>query len=422
MATVIATINVNFTSNYVGCHRLFWRRGAVGPYNGPVEAVPPCTGNGNPCSISFYDVVDTEACDPISYEGYVQACCEDVLSIEGRIPFNVTYTPTPECLPLEITCARVEVASVEVLNPGSGYAPLPTPPPAVTIIGGGPTSIATATAVVGTGGITNLLITINGSGPGIAPATYAGVAGTNIVGTGTSVVVDATSLNTLPGPYPNGGTTYINTVTLVSSSNDWTVGDTFELNSASIGGITGPVTVTVGATDLGTITGFILVSPGSEYVSQPSVSIAPPPVGVQATAFVVLAGCANLWSAGLNCQSLPTSYSAFPIEPELGQTFTMCFQGGSVTTGSIPTDYDVAPNSDCCSSCIRYQVVNNSADPIDVAWLDCNPLNATFKDVISDTVNAGDTLQICCAVENSLSLSSSTSVVVTTPGSCNCAP
>lgn len=95
MATVVAIIKVTFTSNYVGCHRLFWRRIGDAEYNGPVLAVPECSGKGNPCSISFSESVTmSPPGDTLLYEGYVQACCEEEDSLDGRIPWSATHTPT----------------------------------------------------------------------------------------------------------------------------------------------------------------------------------------------------------------------------------------------------------------------------------------------------------------------------------------
>ena len=417
MATVIATINVNFTSNYVGCHRLFWRKTPSGAYTGPVEATPPCTGGGNPCTITFYDVVDTESCSPIEYNGYVQACCETIDSANGRIPWTVTFTPSATCLPVEITCSAVEVDSIEVLTGGSGYNPLS--PPLVTLVGGGFSVLATATAVVGEGTVTAMLINNPGSGPGIAPASYPGVAGSNIVGTGTSITVNVTSLNSLPGPYPNAGFTYVNTVTFVTSSNDWTVGDTFELASGSIGGITGPVVIEVTATDEGQVIGFTMTNNGSGYSSIPIVSIAPPAVGVTATAQAIMTPCPKDWTVGPNCNN--EDYSPYPVEIELGQSFNLCFQNGTISSGTLPTNFSQVLNTtDCCITCERVQVQNTSGDTVFVSWVDCNPLSATFKDIISDTVAAGHVLEICCAVQNSWALSASDGVIVTVFDDCNC--
>lgn len=178
MSSVVSIIKVTFTSNYKGCHRLFWRKPGQAEYNGPVFANPECSGSGNPCSITFSDYIDIE--DPVeidsanvvftgpnyinvsmvtvaphninpgdyvnicnsnpafynqenvlvnvivnpttfviayngvtsapayvdsayvretpnigtlTFEGYVQACCEDEESLEGRIPWTTTYTP-----------------------------------------------------------------------------------------------------------------------------------------------------------------------------------------------------------------------------------------------------------------------------------------------------------------------------------------
>ena len=422
MAEVIATINVNFTSNYVGCHRLFWRIGSSGAYTGPILATPPCTGSGNPCNITFYSVVNSESCEPTNFEGYVQACCEDETSVTGRIPWSVTYTPNPTCIPIEITCSAVEIADIEVDDPGSGYDPLN--PPTVTLVGGGFSVLATADAVVGEGTITNLLIVDPGVGPDQAPATYGPVAGANIVGSGTSVTVNVTSLNTVPGPpYPSGGSTYINGITLVTSSNDWTPGDTFELDPTGIGNIgtvLNPVTITVGATDEGQIIDFTITDPGAGYTSVPSVTIDPPPgPGTQAVGIALMAPCPDGFIVGPNCDGV--DYSAFPIQPEFGQSFNMCFQGGAITSGSLPAEYTAVVNTDdCCIDCVSVQFQNTGDAPADVSWIDCCPLSPTYKDLISDTIPAFGVLEVTCAVKNSWALTSTVNIIENPTADCDC--
>lgn len=418
MATQIATIIVNFNSNYAGCHRLFWRKGGAGPYTGPIEATPPCTGGGAPCSITFYDIVDTESCDNVVYDGYVQACCEPVSSLIGRIPWTTSFTPSPTCFPVTITCYATEVLSIEVTTENTTFYAVP---PAVTLIGGGFSSLATADAIIGTGEITNLLILVPGTGPDVAPGSYGPVGGINIVGSGTAVQVTATSLNSVVGPpYPSGGFTYLNTITLVSSSADWSVGDTFEIDPSSIGNIAG-VLIEVGATDEGKIIGFTITDPGAGYTTPPLVSISPQDPGDPFAAEVFLAPCPNGWTVGPNCDGV--DYSAFPIEPKIGQSFSMCFDGGGITSGSLPGEYQSAVNTtDCCTTCVRVQFQNLGAAPVDVSWLDCDVNSATYKDVISDTVPAFGALIVCCAVENSWALEDTT-VTVAVLGPCaDCPP
>lgn len=415
MATVIATINVSFTSNYVGCHRLFWRKTSSGAYSGPIEATPPCLGSGSSCTITFYDVIDTETCGTIDYNGYIQACCEDVTSTIGRIPFTVSYTPSPTCLPVTITCDAVSISSLEVTVGGSGYDPLS--PPTVTLVGGGFSTLATADAIVGAGSPTNLLITDPGVGPNVPGADYPGVSAASIVGTGTSITMTVSVINT-------GTLTTVNAITITASSDDWTVGDTFIIDPTAIGNVgtvLNPVSVEVGATDEGQVIGFNITNYGAGYSSDPVVLIDPPLSGTQAEARVIMAPCDYDWTVGYNCDGV--DYSPYPIHPALGQSFIMCFPGGIIESGSVPTDYTVTSNTiDCCSTCVQVQFQNTGADSVDVAWTDCNPLSATYKDIISTTIAASSSVNICCAVQNSWALSDATNIITTVIGDCNCTP
>ena len=424
MSTAIATINVNFTSNFVGCHRLFWRRGSVGAYTGPVEATPPCTGNGNPCTISFFDVVDTEGCEPITYEGYVQACCEDIDSATGRIPFTATYTPTPTCFPFTITCATTEVAGLEIVNGGSGYDGSEV----ITLVGGGYSSLAQFLVIVGTGEPTNLLLTDPGSGPNVAGNTYTGIIPLSIVGSGTAITLDIDVINTGAPAF----ITTVNAVTITSSSADWDVGDYFTIDPADIGNVgtlVSPVTITVGATDEGTVIGANTVTNGAGYTSTPIVNIQPPngtpiPGGSQAVLVALMAPCPDAWTVGEGCTN--SNYSAYPITPAFQQQFTVCFNDpAGITSGTLPTEYSALPSpSDCCATCVKIQVQNLSpTDSVDVAWVDCNAYSLNFKDFNSDTIAASGTLTICCVVDNSWALSRSTDVLVTVLSStCDCTP
>jgi len=102
-----ATITVNFIGNYAGLHRICWRiQGSGNPY--ACTNIVDCVGGGNPCSAVISIMVDPESCDPVIYEGYIQATCNDITSDIGKVPFTVTYTPTPTCVGWTITCDNVE--------------------------------------------------------------------------------------------------------------------------------------------------------------------------------------------------------------------------------------------------------------------------------------------------------------------------
>jgi hypothetical protein len=53
-------------------------------------------------------MVDPESCDPVCFEGYIQATCNAIDSSAGQVPFTVTYTPTPTCVGWTITCNNPE--------------------------------------------------------------------------------------------------------------------------------------------------------------------------------------------------------------------------------------------------------------------------------------------------------------------------
>lgn len=430
MSTLIITINVNFTSNYVGCHRLFWKRSTASTYNGPVLASPPCLGNGNPCTISFYDTVDTESCTAIQYEGYVQSCCRDVTDTAGRIAWTVTYTPNPSCTALTVTCAKVAVDSVVPIIEGRGYDPMA--PPAVTIVGGGPTVIATATAIVGTGDIDTIALSNQPTGPDIPSGVTYGPVGVIAVAPATGVATvtctSASDGDNITCPI-NGGCPYINSMTIITSSG-WNVGDQFYIDPTAIGNIgtiipLNVTTATVTDTDYGKIIGYTLTGPGANYQTIPTVNVDPPPPGpgiIQATASVLMEPCVDGWTVGDNC--LGNSYSAYPIEPQLGQAFNLCLVGGTITSGSLPADYNVTASTDCCTTCVRMQIENLSGQSIDVAWIDCNILNndpyTTFRDWKTVSIPDNTVQTICCVVQNSLALSYTTGVTTTVLGNCNC--
>lgn len=97
-----AVITVNFLGNYAGPHRICWRvQGSGNPY--VCTNIVTCVGGGNPCEAIINVMVETEACTPTVYEGYIQATCQPESSSTDQVPFTVTYTPTPSCLMYSLT-------------------------------------------------------------------------------------------------------------------------------------------------------------------------------------------------------------------------------------------------------------------------------------------------------------------------------
>lgn len=158
----VGNIVVNFTSNYNGCHRVCYRQGGTGAYT--CTSCAPCTvnclGNGSPCSTTIPIIVDNTSCDPIDFDGYVQACCEDITSMVGRIPFSTVFNPTASCTAYEVICTTGEITDISLVGPnfgGMGYTPFGSP-----VVYANAVACGTAT-VDGAGVITGFNITVPGS-------------------------------------------------------------------------------------------------------------------------------------------------------------------------------------------------------------------------------------------------------------------
>ena len=89
------TITVNFTAEYAGPHRICWRQCGVGQY--VCTNIINCVGGGNVCSAVISVMVNPESCDPVCFEGYIQATCNPEGSSTGQVPWTTTFTPNPGC-------------------------------------------------------------------------------------------------------------------------------------------------------------------------------------------------------------------------------------------------------------------------------------------------------------------------------------
>jgi len=396
MAPIAASITVNFTANYTGQHRICWRLGSSGPYDCTTLI---STTAGMNYSVIIPVTVDNETCSSVGFEGYVQATCEDESSSSGRIPFSVTFTPSPDCLPIDISCTAVGILEFEMVNNGSGYnAGAPT----VTLSSG----TGTGTAVVGLGAPIATLLT--NPGVGMTIGTYLAEPAAAIAGVGVGATFDvevAGGIIISADHNPGTGTGYVGGV-----------------DTLNFPGITGSGTEIVSVTtdDLDTIVSITVGVPGS-YSSVPTVVIDPPPAGVTATALVILDNCADAWLSGDNCNG--DAYDAYPISPALGESFAMC-NLGAIDPGTLPAGYTVSvgdPLTECCYDCVDVTITHNNpgADPIDYAYIDCNPLNVTYKNFLSGSLADGANITLNCVVNNSWAFSGVTGVsVVTAPTSC----
>lgn len=169
---VPAEIQVTWNSNYAGPHRVCYRIfGSGDPYTCTTAGTHPnCAGGGAPCAYNISVMVDNETCDSVTWEGYVQAACEDESSMVGRIPFSVTFVPDPEYNHYVVTC---DTAGIFIITPtalGSGYAPGDP----VVIVGDGLGATAVVNTIDGGGGVLSITVVTPGSGYTTAAADLTG--------------------------------------------------------------------------------------------------------------------------------------------------------------------------------------------------------------------------------------------------------
>jgi hypothetical protein len=397
MAAIPGTITVNFISNYAGPHRVCWRIGGTGAYD--CTTIVNCGGGGAACTATIAVTVDNETCDPVVFDGYVQATCQVEGSLVDRVPFTNTFTPNPSCKGYTLTCESVRVAGATITNPGSGYNPLSPP---VVSIATGPGVGATAQAEVGDGGI--LTQTITTGGAGYVDGTYTSVPAVTLTGTGsgalyTVVVVGGivTSI-TLTNPL----------VTPIEAGSGYNIGDTFEFSNANLGGAGAGVVVTVDTLNTGMITFITMLTNGSGYVAIPSITVPAPGAGVQATFTGVLTGC-NTYNAGANCDSTVKPN----INLALNESTIVCAPVTPPNPES-PTDGLTITQDACCYDCTSYTVTLLEGDQSRVIYTDCTTRNQV------KTVLTGPFTATVCMVTGSLLVQyiSGAPAVVTTGLAC----
>lgn len=328
MASIPATITVNFTSNYAGPHRVCWRIGNSGPYN--CTTIVSCGGSGQACQAILVVSVDNETCDDVTFNGYVQAACEVDGSNNGRVPFSETFTPDPSCKGYTLTCNSVSLARITMTNPGAGY----NTPPNVVISGGGGSG-ATATAQVGNAGVFTTSLT--NAGTGYTNGTYNNVVSTTLTGSGSgaqfNVVVAGGIVVSAVLIFANAGTGYV-------------VADTLSFNASDIGGTGSGVVITVDSVNTGKVL-VTLTSPGSGYTSVPTVTVDPAIAGTTATAIAVLAPCPNQL-IGNNCNGSTRE----PLSLNLGNSTKIC---NASAPPSAVTGISIAQDT-CCYDCRSYNI------------------------------------------------------------------
>lgn len=395
MAIVTATITVDFTAFYPGNHRVCYRiQGSGDPYD--CSTIVNCVGGGTVCQAIFNADVNDTSCDgTVTFEGYVQAACEDVASLNGRDAFTVDFVPTVVCRRYEVTCENSVLENLTLTDGGSGYDPLL--PPTVTINGDG--AGATATAVVVDGVPTSILVLLGGSA-GYTPGVYVDHPMVGGTGTGFTASFTVDGSGVIVGPITNND----------DLAQDYTAADVLQPDPAGPAGTpTTPQDWTVNFVTDGVIQSLSLDTAGDGYTTG-SVVIAPPLAGTTGTATIDVADCGTRDNVGPDCDG------GEDVEIEglaIGDMYAVCIAGpiinltsqySSVETGCcIPADTDT-------DVCFDYHIENTSGAPLDAMITYCGGDQDTV------TIAAGATESVC-AILDGVNNYGNADLVVTDTGS-----
>lgn len=381
MTPVPATIDVSFNSNYAGQHRVCWRIAPAVLYNCSTLVV--CPGSGGLCSITIPITVDNETCDSVTYEGYVQATCEDPSSLDGRVPFTTTFTPTPVCASYTVACIAGGVKAKPMLVEGSNYDAIT--PPAVAVVGGDGIG-ASAIAVV------DSYWTILNAGDGLyTPGTYSGIPVVTLTGAGTGasahVFID--------------GSGFLNSIYFTTNGIDYLPGDTITVNDPTLGPGSG-IVIELPPT-YGSIVDLTVV-PGSGYTVTPTFSIGPKLSALGITAVPatpdLVCPAQNL---GPTCDG-----SAIPsVEIPYGQSAVECMTSLPI----INPAYTFTPDG-CCYACNAVQFRNESiAIDTTLYYVSC-----ATQEVVDVSMPAGTVLDPLCVVAGSWYWDDNAAAIVVTVG------
>lgn len=384
MAAVPALLNFAFDSTYTaGCYRIATRiQGSGDPYIITPAActpfVPPTLSV--PCVAQIPITVDDETCTEVIYEGYVQPCCQDEASLEGRVAFTVTFTPNPSCKSYDVTCDSAGIDEISVSVIGTGYTPGVNPPVIFS-----PPGSATAVGKVEDDGLATFSLTVVGAGG--TPGTYTDEE--SLIGIGTPTANAFFD-------YVVDGTGVVTTLSLTSlavnplaTGAGYAVGNTLSLP----GSWSNPPEITVlSVYDGGQILTVLVTNPGAGYTAPPAVSIAAGGGQVAPTLSSTLLNCSP-GTLGVTCPSgssnVPTLF--------VGTSVQICRTG---TVPAPPAGVSVVLAGCCVESvvCTTYTVTAAINFEGDVLYVDCvSRETEAFKTLIP-----GGAAEIVCALPGSI--------------------
>lgn len=371
MAIVNATLEVNFIADQAGDHRVCWSiTGPGGPFD--CSTIVNCVGGGNPCQALIPIQVNTTSCDgTITFDGYIQATCEDVTSPNGRLLFSQTYVPNPVCVRHEALCAWGGIIGFNIITAGQDYQLTDT----VNIIrdGADPYTADGSIQIGSIGdGVINSISSLLSAGTLYTALDVLNVVDGGGAGTGATIRVDTV-----------GGGGDILTYTLLTNGSDYVGPFTFTGGTGS--GADFDIVNGVDYDIVGSILTLNIITNG-EYGVIPTITISSA-TGHGASIEVRIADCPQFANIGEDCDN-PGNQVDIPTIP-VGELFATCLVGGA----NPGPDEWVVTETGCCipadttgDPCFDYHLTNTSGGPVLVQYTACGGVNSTVNVADSTSV------------------------------------
>lgn len=402
MAIETAEITIDFTANTDGCHRAAFRiQGSGDPYDTSNEVI--CAGIGA-CQIVITTTVNTTSCDgAITFEGYVQPCCEDVTSLAARTAWTQGYTPTVVCERYEISMIEGNLISVNIKDPGKLYEPanniVITRQPGDTFVSPGDDAAADILTggygvTLGEGIINSITSLING-GASYTVADILTVGPTT--GVGATIRVDAVD-----------GLGAITFYSLILNGTEFVEGPFTFTGGTGVGADFEIVSVQDGGADFeryGAILDVNVTVPG-RYSIDPVFTITTG-TGLNGELNGKLEAPSGDWAgAGVDCAANPVTIA----DLTLGDIpYAICLDGGIAAT---PAGYSVTQTG-CCinddttaTACTTVEVENPTEVSLDIEITECGG-------TVSTVTIPANTTNTYCLVLDGINISNQRQLIVT---------
>jgi hypothetical protein len=136
-----ALLNVTYTPNYIGSHRICFRTTQPSyccylDDSASVIGVPKTTViDLDEFETCLQDLPSQVGCGDTPLDGYIQPFCVDQGSDLNRVSFTADFPSTP-CQPYSVECQVSSVAEIQVSDPGYGWLPGDVPTVTITDLSG----------------------------------------------------------------------------------------------------------------------------------------------------------------------------------------------------------------------------------------------------------------------------------------------